>query len=101
MAQCISHNFYEYLVPAMPRKAFQQEPHNGGWDICTAIHLILNRNKWYLHEGWIAATAKELEGLLADDVWSYDKVVFRQELINRSKNAQKLINSEKHNYTKY
>ena len=94
MAQCISHSLYEPVVPAMPVKAFQQEPHNQGGEvnISAALHLVSNRNEWRLHEGWDAATAKELEGLQANDVWSYDEVVSREELISRSKNSQKSIN---------
>ena len=64
MAQCISHSLYEPVVPAMPVKAFQQEPRNQGGevDISAAVHLVLSRNEWHLHDGWDTAIAKELEG---------------------------------------
>ena len=64
MAQCISHSLYEPVVPAMPVKAFQQEPRNQGGevDISAAVHLFLSRNEWHLHDGWDTAIAKELEG---------------------------------------
>ena len=93
MAQCISHSLYEHVVPAMPVKAFQQEPHNqGGEGPFAAVHHVLNRNEWHLHDGWDAAIQKELDGLLANNVWSYDEVISRDDLIARSKKSKKSIN---------
>ena len=93
MAQCISHSLYEHVVPAMPVKAFQQEPHSQGGDgPFAAVHHVLNRNEWHLHEGWDAAIQKELDGLLANNVWSYDEVISRDDLIARSKKSKKSIN---------
>ena len=93
MAQCISHSLYEHVVPAMPVKAFQQEPPNqGGEGPFAAVHHVLNRNEWHLHDGWDAAIQKELDGLLANNVWSYDEVISRDDLIARSKKSKKSIN---------
>ena len=56
------------------------------------MHQVLNRNEWHLHEGWDKAIQKEFHGLLVTNVWSYDEVISRDDLIARSKKSQKPIN---------
>ena len=96
MSQVISNSLYENTAPAMPVTVRSEPlPHDDGSHSLgphAAVHLVLNRNEWHLHEGWDAAIKKELDGLLANQVWSFDEVVAREELVSRSKKENKNIN---------
>ena len=93
MAQCISNSLYEQAVPAMPVKPFVEEPHNqGGQGPFAAVHLVLDRKEWHKHKGWEDAIQNEVNGLLANGVWSFDEVVSRDDLINQAKESKTDIN---------
>ena len=45
-----------------------------------------------MREDWDATIQKAFDGLLANNVWSYDEVISRDDLIARSKKSKKSIN---------
>ena len=93
MAECISNSLYDHIVPAMPVKQLVNEMHcQGGIGPFAAVHLLLNRNEWHKHEGWEAAIKKEVDGLLANKVWSFDEVVSRDDLLERTKKDKASVN---------
>ena len=94
MAQCISNSLYEQAVPAMPVKPFVEEPHNqGGEGPFAAVHFVLDRKDWHKQKGWEDAIQNEVNGLLANGVWSFDEVVARDDLINQAQAVyQNLLN---------
>ena len=95
MAECISSSLYEHTVPAMPVtsfKAVEVVHERASCGPFAAVHLLLKRSEWHLHEGSDVAIRKELDGLLANEVWSYEEVLSRQELLNKAKSEGKSIN---------
>ena len=70
-------------MPVTSFKAVEVVHEKASCDPFAAVHLLLKRSEWHLHEGSDAAIRKELDGLLANEVWSYEEVLSRQELLNK------------------
>ena len=85
MAQCISHSLYPEIVPSMPVKPMQPEPHHQptAVEVDAGIHLLIDRKDWHKHEGYLDAIKKERDGVLENGTWNYDEVVPRDELMKR------------------
>ena len=85
MAQCISHSLYPEVVPTMPVKPMQPEPHHRptAVEVDAGIHLLIDRKDWHKHGGDLDAIKKERDGILENGTWNYDEVVPRDELMKR------------------
>ena len=64
----------------------------GGIGSFAAVHLLLNRNEWRKREGWEAAMKQQVDGLLANKIWSFDEVVSRDVLLERTKKDKASVN---------
>ena len=76
---------YPEVVPSMPVKPMQPEPHHQppAVEVDTGIHLLIDRKDWHKHEGYLDAIKKERDGVLENVTWNYDEVVPRDELMKR------------------
>ena len=85
MAQYISHSLYPEVVPSMPVKPMQPEPHHQptAVEVDAGIHVLIDRKDWHKHEGYLDAIKKERDGVLENGTWNYDEVVPRDELMKR------------------
>ena len=54
-------------------------------EVLATVHLLLNRNEWRKHPGWEEAIQKEASGINANNTWSFDEVISRNDLVSRSK----------------
>ena len=91
MAQCIAQSLYgqklDAHIPCMPTvpTTATEHVHNElspeQQEVLAGVHMLLDRKDWHKHPGAQEAIDKEASGLLANDTWSYDEVVPREELM--------------------
>ena len=80
MAQTISNSSYpdDGSVPAMPTCPFVQSEHVPN-EVPLGVHQLIDRRDWGKYPGADQAIKKELDGLLANEVWDVSKIISKEE----------------------
>ena len=82
MAQTISNSLYPEgdAVPMMPTIPFVQSEHVPR-EVPLGVHQLIDRRDWGKYEGTGQAIKKELDGLLANEVWDCSKIISKDALL--------------------